>query len=31
MVGVVVVSHSREIADGVVEMAGQMAGADRSG
>jgi dihydroxyacetone kinase phosphotransfer subunit len=28
MVGVVVVSHSREIADGVVEMAGQMAGAE---
>jgi PTS hybrid protein len=26
MVGVVVVSHSREIAQGVVEMAGQMAG-----
>ena len=26
MVGVVVVSHSREIARGVVEMAGQMAG-----
>src|SRR3954451_1737492 len=28
MVGVVVVSHSREIADGVVEMAGQMAGSE---
>jgi PTS hybrid protein len=28
MVGVVVVSHSRDIAQGVVEMAGQMAGDD---